>query len=329
MVQENKNKDDIIAKSITTHNDARLSELIPTVNAYIEAALADRTRHEYRADLLRFLNWGGTLPASAEMVAGYLAAHAETHAMATLQRWLVSIGRAHTTQALSDPTKTEHVQTTFKGIRRRHGKPQRQVTPALRDDLAAMIRELDDSARSLRDRALLLLGFAGALRRSELVGLTLGDLAFSDAGLTITLRRSKTDQEGRGRQLGIPFARDTRLCPVLAVKDWLEHLKRCPPLPSSSVPLFRAINKHGQINDKALTGRSVALLIKERCLNAGLDPALYAGHSLRAGFCTAAALAGKPNWQIRKQSGHKTDVMLNRYIRDGRLFADNALEGVL
>ena len=329
MSGDNKNKDDIIAKSITARNDARLVELVPTVNAYIEAALADRTRHEYRTDLLRFLNWGGTLPASKELVAGYLAAHAETHAMATLQRWLVSIGRAHTTQQLSDPTKTEHVKTTFKGIRRRHGKPQRQVAPALRDDLAAMIRELDDSTRSVRDRALLLLGFAGALRRSELVGLTLGDLVFSDAGLTVTLQRSKTDQEGRGRQIGIPFARDARLCPVLAVKEWIVHLKPCPPLPSSTAPLFRAVNKHGQINENALTGRSVALLIKERCLNAGLDPALYAGHSLRAGFCTAAALAGKPNWQIRKQSGHKTDVMLNRYIRDGRLFADNALEGVL
>ena len=329
MVGKHIKEDDIISNAEILPQEVLPASLVPTVNAYIEAALADRTRKEYRTDLKRFLKWGGTLPASSELVAGYLAAHATTHAIATLQRWLVSIGRAHTTQKLPDPTKTEHVKTVFKGIRRQHGKPQRQVEPALRDDLATMIRELDDSVRSLRDRALLLLGFAGALRRSELVSLTLGDLAFSDAGLTVTLRRSKTDQEGRGRQLGIPFARDARLCPVLAVKEWLEHIKRCPPLPSPSEPLFRAINRHGQINDKALSGRSVALLIKERCLKAGLDPALYAGHSLRAGFCTAAALAGKPNWQIRKQSGHKTDVMLNRYIRDGRLFADNALEGVL
>ena len=309
------------------HIDNKL--LTPIINAYLEAALADRTRQEYRTDLKRFLRWGGELPASAQSVAAYLAAHAATHAMATLQRWLVSIGRAHTAQDLPDPTKTELVKTTFKGIRRQHGQPQRQVAPALRDDLTMMLRGLDNSTRSQRDRALLLLGFAGALRRSELVGLQLGDLSFSEAGLTLRLRRSKTDQEGRGRQVGIPYARNNSLCPVQAVQDWLQILTPATPASDPAAPLFRAVNKHGQVAQKALSGRAVALLIKERCLKAGLDPDLYAGHSLRAGFCTAAALAGKPSWQIRKQSGHKTDVMLNRYIRDGRLFADNALDGVL
>ena len=307
------------------------TELEPVLQPYIEAALADRTRQEYRADLRRFLQWGGTLPASPDVLATYLVAHASDHAMATLQRWLVSLGRAHTTQGWPDPTKSELVKTTFKGIRRRHGRPQRQVAPLVRDDLLALLRTLDEETVSgRRDRALLLLGFAGALRRSELVGVQLGDLQFSDTGLTIQLRHSKTDQEHRGRPIGIPFARDPRYCPVQAVRAWQECLLRqVIPTPTAAAPLFRAINRHGQIAEAALTGRAVALIVQSCCRKAGLDPTRYAGHSLRAGFCTAAALAGKPNWQIRKQSGHKTDVMLNRYIRDGRLFADNPLEGLL
>ena len=305
-------------------------DLAPVLQPYIEAALADRTRHEYRADLNRFLQWGGTLPAPPEQVAAYLVAHATDHAMATLQRWLVSVGRAHSTQGWPDPTKTELVKTTFKGIRRRHGRPQRQVAPLLRDDLVALLRMWDaETLVGQRNRALLLLGFAGALRRSELVGVQIGDLQFSASGMTLLLRQSKTDQEHHGRLIGIPWARDARYCPVRTVQVWLEGLRHHTPTSTPDAPLFRAINRHGQIATSALSGRAVALIIQDGCRRAGLDPTQYAGHSLRAGFCTAAALAGKPNWQIRKQSGHKTDVMLNRYIRDGRLFADHPLEGVL
>ncbi|MDG4553205.1 MAG: tyrosine-type recombinase/integrase [Candidatus Competibacter sp.] len=316
--------------AVTTSALAMSTALAPVLQPYIEAALADRTRQEYRADLRRFLRWGGMLPASPERLAAYLVAHATDHAMATLQRWLVSLGRAHTTQSWPDPTKSELVKTTFKGIRRRHGRPQRQVAPLLRDDLVALLRALDEETLSgRRNRALLLLGFAGALRRSELVGLHLGDLQFSTSGLTLHLRHSKTDQEHRGRLIGIPFARDPRHCPVGAVRAWRDTLQRHDSASLPESPLFRAINRHGQVAETALTGRAVALIIQSCCRNAGLNPSQYAGHSLRAGFCTAAALAGKPNWQIRKQSGHKTDVMLNRYIREGRLFADHPLEGVL
>ena len=329
MKREDESEDDITLQCSLIHGRRVGAGLAPTIQDYIEAALADRTRHEYRADLRRFLGWGGSLPAAPELIAASLAAHAASHATATLQRWLVSLGRAHSAQGLPDPTKTDLVRTACKGIRRRHGRPQRRVAPVGHADLVAMLRELDDSPRGLRDRALLLLGFAGALRRAELVGLQLDDLTFSEAGLTVRLRRSKTDPDGRGRLIGIPFARDPSLCAVRAVRAWLDRLAPAAPTTTPAAPLFRAVNRHGQIAAQALTGRAVALLVKERCARAGLDPARYAGHSLRAGFCTAAALAGKPNWQIRKQSGHQTEAMLNRYIRDGRLFADNALEGVL
>lgn len=341
----------------------------PQVQEYIQAARAPRTRHEYRADLRRFMRWGGAVPAAPEGVADYLVAHAATHTMATLGRWLVSIGYAHTLQALPNPCKSELVKTTFQGIRRRHGRPQRQVAPALRDDLLKLVGDVGVAAgaplRDIRDRALLLIGFAGAFRRSELVALTHADLAFSEAGVKITIRRAKTDQEGQGRTIGIPYARGA-LCPVRALERWLAALAAAPAVrprrrggrteqaeaaaqenhtaavgrdegvgpggprvSAPPTPIFRPLNRHGQVAEKALTGHAVAVIVKARCLAAGIDPAPYSGHSLRAGFCTQAALANKPNWQIRKQSGHKTDVMLNRYIRDARIFSDNPLEGLL
>jgi integrase len=299
----------------------------PAVTAYVQAALAARSRQAYREDLARFLDRGGTVPATPEEVANYLAAHAATHAVATLARWTVSLGRAHTTQGLANPCKTELVRTTLKGIRRTHGAAPRQVAPALRDDLIHMVRALGNRTKDRRDRALLLIGFAGAFRRAELVALTVGDVAFSDQGATITIRRAKTDQEARGRTVGIPFARGA-VCPVKALQRWLEHDLHGAARAAPEAALFRAVNRHGQVADKALSAHAVALIVKARCLAVGLDPARYSGHSLRAGFCTSAALAGAPHWKIKKQSGHKTNALLDRYIRDARLFADNPLEGL-
>jgi integrase len=299
----------------------------PAVTAYVQAALAARSRQAYREDLARFLDRGGTVPATPEEVANYLAAHAATHAVATLARWTVSLGRAHTTQGLANPCKTELVRTTLKGIRRTHGAAPRQVAPALRDDLIHMVRALGNRPKDRRDRALLLIGFAGAFRRAELVALTVGDVAFSDQGATITIRRAKTDQEARGRTVGIPFARGA-VCPVKALQSWLDRYIHGAEPAAPEAALFRAVNRHGQVAQKALSAHAVALIVKARCLAVGLDPALYSGHSLRAGFCTSAALAGAPHWKIKKQSGHKTNAILDRYIRDARLFADNPLEGL-
>lgn len=297
-----------------------------SVAEYIHAATAPRTRAAYQEDLRRFLDWGGQMPATPERIAEYLAAHGQTHAPATLGRWAVSLGKAHTTQGWDNPCRTEVVRTTLRGIRRQRGTAQRQVAPTLRDDLVAMVRGLGERPREVRDRALLLIGFAGALRRSELVALTTADVVFSEPGVTLTLRRSKTDQEGQGARIGIPYARGT-VCPVRALKAWLEgSIDKAST--ENPVPLFRPINRHGQLGSKALTAHAVAVIVKQRCEAVGLDPALFSGHSLRAGFCTSAALNGAPNWKIKKQSRHKTDAMLNRYIRHALLFTDNPLEGL-
>jgi len=300
------------------------------VRDYVHAALAPRTRQAYREDLDRFLAWGGRIPCAPELVAAYLAGHGESHAPATLGRWAVSLGRAHTSQGLADPCRSDLVRATLRGIRRQRGTAQRQVAPLEREALMALLAPLGDAPRDVRDRALLLVGFAAALRRSELVALTAADATFTAQGLVLTVRRSKTDQEGQGRQIGIPPAQGPA-CPVRALRDWLATATRLRRAwePETPAPLFRPIDRHGRLAPQALADHAVAAIIKERAAAAGLDPAAFSGHSLRAGFCTAAARHGAPAWRIQQISGHQSPASLARYIRAGQLFDDHPLEGLL
>ena len=314
---------DVSAQKNAIANDCTgLSSFIPTsVSDYLRASLSDNSRRAYRSDLSHFLQWGGIIPASPELVATYIAAHADLHAVATLSRRLVSIGKAHTAQGLSTPTDTELVRATLRGIRRTHGSAQRQVAPAVKEDVLSMVAALT-GIKGTRDRALLLVGFAGAFRRSELVSLTVADIEQAQQGLIVTLQRSKTDQEGRGRKVAIPFARGA-VCPVLALQQWIAVAG------ITEGPIFRGVNRHGQIADAAITPQAVAMVVKERAQAVGLNAANYSGHSLRAGLVTSAAQLGVSSWKIRQQTGHKSDAMLSRYIRDAGLFVSNASGAVL
>jgi len=225
-------------------------------------------------------------------------------------------------QSQPNPAATDLVKLTMRGIRRTYGKPQRQAAAAIKEDVLAMVAAMDDSIKDLRDRALILVGFAGAFRRSELVGITLADIERVPQGIVITLPRSKTDQDGHGRKVGIPFARG-KACPVLALDAWLNASNL------TEGPLFRSINRHGHVGDTRLSGEAVAIVVKEWAEAVGLDPDRYSGHSLRAGLATSAATAGVASWKIRQQTGHASDAMLGRYIRDGELFKDNAAGAVL
>ena len=286
-----------------------------SVRSYLAAALADNTLLAYRSDLKHFIAWGGVIPAAPESVANYLAGYATILSCATLSRRVVAIGRAHTAQGLLSPAHSELVTATLQGIRRIRGRPPRQVAPLLMNDVVQLVRGLT-GLRGLRDKALLLIGFAGALRRSELVSLDVDDVQFVAEGALIRLRRSKTDQEGRGRVIAIPCT-GGRDCPPCALRAWLHatHIV--------SGALFRGVNQYGQLLQQRLSAQSVALVIKGRAAAAGLDAARYSGHSLRAGFATNAAKAGASAISIRAQTGHKSDAMLQRYIRDGDLFRNN------
>jgi integrase len=161
-----------------------------------------------------------------------------------------------------------------------------------------------------------------AFRRSELVAIDYEDIDWVRQGLIITIRRSKTDQEGQGRKVGIPYARGKH-CPVLSLQQWREHV--C----ADTGPIFRPITRHGKVEHQRLSAEAVSLVIKDQAEAIGFNPDEFSGRSLRAGFATSAATAGVSSWKIRQQTGHASDAMLTRYIRDGELFIDNAAGALL
>lgn len=286
-----------------------------SVRQYIEAALADNTLRAYRADLKHFITWGGAIPASPEQVAKYVAHHATCLAFTTLSRRLVAIARAHAARGLASPTNSAVVRATLKGVRRSRSCTVRQVAPLQKLDVLQMVRGLR-GLRGLRDRALLLIGFVSAMRRSELVSLDVEDVQFSEQGAIIRLRRSKTDQEGKGRDIAIPRIR-SRYCPIRNLLAWID---------ASGITggaLFRQVNRYDQLLPHRLMAQSVALIVKRRAATAGFDTRLFSGHSLRAGFVTNAANGGASSASIRAQTGHKSDAMLQRYIRNSQLFSNN------
>lgn len=314
---------EILQAAVGSQIAINCTKLAAKIDGFVHASLAPNTRLAYAADLAAFRAWGGTLPASPELVAAYLADHADTLGSATLLRRLASISKAHKARQLQNPVASELVRATMRGIRRTRKRSSRAAKPLLRDDLFAVLDTINStSARDCRDRALLLLGFAGGFRRSELVGLDRSDLTWTKHGLVVTLRRSKTDQTGEGRLIGVPQS-GGRHCPVQALERWLAVSR------IEHGALFRSVNRHGATSSARLSGEAVSLIIKQRVAEVGIDPTGFSGHSLRAGFATSAAMAGVPTWKIRAQTGHTSDAMLARYIRQSDPFAGDCSSGVL
>jgi integrase len=313
------------------------------VDDLVHHSIAESSRVAYQSDLKHFYEWGGTLPATADRIAAYIAAYAGTLAVATITRRIATLSKAHQAMGGENPCQSALVKATLQGLRRKHGTAQKQAKALTRDDLFTLLDAMGESLKDARDRALLLIGFAGGFRRSELVGLDVTDIEPVRQGIIITLRHSKTDQEGAGRKIGIPHGR-TRHCPVAALTDWLAR----SAITRSAI--FRPINRHGQIQPgvnpsegstgscedhattmkpERLSGDAVSEIIRERLTAIGIDPDGYSGHSLRAGFATSAAQAGASTLKIRAQTGHTSDAMLARYVRDGELFVGNAAGAVL
>jgi integrase len=209
------------------------------------------------------------------------------------------------------------VKEVWSGIRRSKGTAQNAKAAAVTVHLKAMLEELPDSLIGVRDRAMLLIGFAAALRRSELVALQIQDVQFVTEGLVLVIRRSKTDQTGAGEKIAIGTGRSLDTCPVRSLRSWLSISG------IEQGPVFRAITRHGRIRPDALTDQVVALQIKRYAQAAGLDRSIFSGHSLRAGLATSAAIAGASERRIQDQTRHRSVTMVRRYIRDGNLFRDN------
>lgn len=293
------------------------------VREFIRASKAESTLRGYRSDWRHFLEWCqahdiSPLPAPPQAVAAYIAECAARLKVGSIQRRLNGIAEAHKAMALESPTSAPMVRNTMKGIRRTLGTAAVQKAPTLIDEIRAMVDATDAGLIGIRDRALILLGFAGAFRRSELIGLDIADLDFGRDGLTLMLRRSKTDQDGQGRKVGIPYGSNPETCPVRSIQSWIEQAGL------NAGPVFRSINRHGHIRAGRLSGIDVARILKKLATRAGLEAAKYAGHSLRAGHATTAAIAGASERSIMNQTGHRSVQMVRRYIRDANLFRENS-----
>ena len=314
--------------------EVTLLNVMESAKVYASRARSANTNRAYRSDWKDFRDWCDlhsltSLPAEPATVALYLSARAGSLKTATLARRLTAIVQAHLLAGMPLDRRHAVIQETWKGIRNTHGTAQRAKRPILTEDLRQMVGLCPQGLLGIRNRALLLLGFSGAFRRSELVGLNVEHLSFCREGLTVLLERSKTDQHGAGREVGIPYGSNPATCPVRNVQDWLQVSE------INLGPLFRPINRHGQIQGARLSDRSVALVVKrvayEKALSEGMNTPLaneyaaqFAGHSLRAGLATSAAMAGVAEHSIMRQTGHKKTETLRKYIRMGTLFTENA-----
>src|SRR3954468_6230496 len=230
----------------------KLEELGAEASRLIKTAKAENTRRGYRSDWADFASWcekyrRASLPAAADTVAYYLADRSQDLKTSTLKRRLATIAEAHKAAGLEPPTKHTQVRYVWAGICREKGVAQSHMKPTLTRHIREMIDHLPDTLLGARDRALILVGYAGAMRRSELVGLDVTDLAIADEGLVIIIRKSKTDQVGVGRKIGIPFGEHPETCPVKAVQAWLDH----SGIDEGS--LFRSVNKHGHVLETRLS----------------------------------------------------------------------------
>lgn len=291
-------------------------------------AQAEATIRAYRSDWTCFSKWCASrgfesLPAAPETVALYITDLAARRKTATVSRRLTTITRAHAEAGQPTPVKHVVVDQVWRGIRRHYGTAKVGKAPAVTDELRAMVSTLDlDRLIGVRNRALLVIGFAGAFRRSEVVRFDVEHLADRKDGLATQLWWSKTNQEGDLEEVGLPYGSDPLTCPVRAYRDWLD---------ASGItegPIFRPVTRHGRMGDRRLEPRAVARVVKACARAAGLDPDLYAGHSLRAGLITSAAEAGVLERDIMRHSRHKSIPVMRKYIRGATLFKDNAAAAV-
>lgn len=314
-----------------------LVELVAAAHTYAQARRAPSTWRAYHSDWADFTAWCAhhhldPLPAHPDTVAAYLTDRAATLHTSTLQRRLSAISVMHREHG-QPPPRSERLAMVWAGIRRTNGTASHGKSPLLIGDLRRVVDRIDlTKPIGVRDRALLLVGFAMGARRSELVALDREDLELGPDGYTILIRRSKTDQEAAGRRVGVPYGADARTCPVGALGAWLALLDgdgdsagitTAGDSPRISA-VFRAVGPDGQPTTRRLHARGVADTVKRHCAPVGLDPASFAGHSLRAGLATSAAAAGASERAIMRQTGHRSVTVLRRYIRDGNLFTHNA-----
>ena len=292
---------------------------------------ASNTLRAYKSDFNDFkifcikhgLNF---LPSEPKIISLYLTHLSKNLKISTLRRRIVSISMVHKLRGHYLDTKHPIIVENLMGIRRVKGSIQKGKKPLLINHLKSLINVINeqkiDEIKKFRDKSIILIGFSGGFRRSELISINHDDLEFVDEGLKITIKKSKTDQLGEGMTKGLTYFDDETFCPVVNIKKWIEISK------IQSGPIFRRFSKGSNLTEKRLTDQSVVLLMKEYLNLAGIENKNFSGHSLRSGFATVAAESGADERSIMAMTGHKTTQMVRRYIKVANIFKNNALNNI-
>jgi integrase len=313
-----------------------LKYLAEKADLFASASLSNATKRAYQTDWETFFNFCSgheldPLPATPDTVALFLTESAESgRSIATIQRRITSINAIHEHTNNVSPVKDFRVVRVMRGIKRMLGTPQKRSKPISWSELQKMVSQCDQLMIGVRDAAILTLGWTTALRRSELVALNIGDLDFTEHGLIVTVRRSKTDQDGEGAHLGIPFAKNG-LCPVKTVKRWLNRISE-KPLPPEN-PVFPTIgranrNKWHCETRSRLADRMISKIVKQYAKYAGMASEQYSAHSLRRGLATQAGALGVPERIISRHTRHRSIAVLRGYIEDGTIWEENPLPSI-
>lgn len=315
---------------------------------YIDAGTAENTRKAYQSGIRHYIQWGGVLPATPKDVTRYLIAFAEIHAPQTLSLRLAALSQWHQLQGFQDPCQHSSVRKILRGIKRSKQHAPKKAKALSLGQLHQVI-DLYDSPESahmsndlelntvlklrnkLRNNALIFIGFYAALRRNELISLVWRDIQWQPEGVIITLRASKTDQQGQQISKAIPMSSNTSYCPVAHLVKWREILESDHPKRTEDEnPVFVGINRWGQFSERALSAHSVNLIIQKLARRCNWPQTeAYSGHSLRRGFSTSAARAGAPFSAIKKQGGWSHDATVQGYIEEGNLFENCAPDFLL
>ncbi len=276
---------------------------------------ANNTLRAYQSDFRDFSafcakNGFSSLPTQPKIVALYITHLSKSSKFSTLKRRIASISVLHKLKGHYLDTKHPIIMENLHGIKRTLGTRQKAKKPLLINDLKLIVKAIDEE--KIRDKALILIGFSGGFRRSELVNIHISDIEFVTEGVKILIKRSKTDQSGEGSVKAIPYFDNQEFCPVVALKNYINEK-------------FSNTNEGKIFN---ISDKSVALIIKRYAEKVGLDSSKYAGHSLRSGFATTAAEFGAEERNIMAMTGHKTTQMVRRYIQEANLFKNNALNKI-
>lgn len=278
----------------------------------------------YDREWRRFVAWCSAknqkpLPADPNVVTLYVTDLARTLSVASINVAVAAISQAHQVAGIDSPTHTSTFRNVWRGIRRTLGVAAKtQKTPTTTDVVKSMIEVMPEGLIGVRDHTILLFAFATAMRRSEIVDTDVSSVRFVERGLEVTVAKSKTDQEGVGHVIAVPFGNSERTCPVRALRRWLQASE------ITEGPLFRSVDRHGRLSDSRLDSGSVGRIVKRLAERTGRDPKQFGGHSTRAGFITSAATNGASERSIAEISNHRSVQVLRSYVRAATRFDDNA-----